>query len=120
MDVEMTGLKELLAQIQSVRKQIPFATVKALISVVRNIEAAEETVFKRHQDDAPHRLLLDVKPLAEIQLLRQRVISPLARRASPYYPGAGIRNNDDDIVPGCIMLYTRFGDEIRLNTDQAL
>ncbi len=32
--------------------------------------------------------------------------------------GTGIRNNDDDVVPGGIMLHTRFGDEILLRTGQ--
>lgn len=47
----MAGLKELSAQIQSVRKQIPFATAQALTSVARKIEAAEKTAFKRHLEN---------------------------------------------------------------------
>lgn len=47
----MAGLKELSAQLQSVRKQIPFATAQALTSVARKIEAAEKTAFKRHLEN---------------------------------------------------------------------
>ncbi|CAI1502636.1 Uncharacterised protein [Serratia grimesii] len=47
----MADLKELLAQLQSVRKQIPFATAQALTSVARKIEAAEKTAFKRHLEN---------------------------------------------------------------------
>ncbi|MBN5182139.1 hypothetical protein JY469_16050 [Serratia marcescens] len=47
----MAGLKELSAQLQSVRKQIPFATAQALTSVARKIEAAEKKAFKRHLEN---------------------------------------------------------------------
>ncbi|MGJ3435813.1 hypothetical protein [Serratia sp. Je.1.23.a] len=47
----MAGLKELSAQLQSVRKQIPFATALALTSVARKIESAEKTAFKRHLEN---------------------------------------------------------------------
>ena len=46
----MAGLKDLSAQLQSVRKQIPFATAQALTSVARKIEAAENA-FKRHLEN---------------------------------------------------------------------
>lgn len=34
-------------------------------------------------------------------------------------PGASIRNNDNDVVPGCIILHTQFCDEILLSAGQA-
>ncbi|MBQ0955975.1 hypothetical protein [Serratia symbiotica] len=47
----MAGLKELSAQLQSVRKQIPFATAQALTRVARKIADAERTAFKRHLEN---------------------------------------------------------------------
>lgn len=43
----MAGIKELSAQLQSLKKQIPFATAQALTSVARQIAAAEKTAFQR-------------------------------------------------------------------------
>ncbi|NIH11599.1 MAG: hypothetical protein G5702_04545 [Serratia symbiotica] len=47
----MAGLKELSAQLQSVRKQIPFATAQALTRVARKIADAERTAFERHLEN---------------------------------------------------------------------
>lgn len=43
----MAEIKELSAQLQSLKKQIPFATAQALTSVARQIAAAEKTAFQR-------------------------------------------------------------------------
>jgi len=43
----MADIKDLSAQLQSIRKQIPFATAQALTSVVRQIANAEKTAFQR-------------------------------------------------------------------------
>jgi len=43
----MAGIKELSAQLQSLKKQIPFAAAQALTSVARKIAAAEKTAFQR-------------------------------------------------------------------------
>lgn len=47
----MAGLKELSAQLQNVRKQIPFATALALTSVVRQIAGAEKIALQRKLDN---------------------------------------------------------------------
>ncbi|MDK7596354.1 hypothetical protein QP585_24990, partial [Serratia ureilytica] len=59
----MAGLKELSAQLQSVRKQIPFATAQALTSVARKIEAAEKNAFKRHLENPTPFTVNSVKSL---------------------------------------------------------
>lgn len=43
----MAGIKELSAQLQSLKKQMPFAAAQALTSVARQIAAAEKTAFQR-------------------------------------------------------------------------
>jgi hypothetical protein len=43
----MADLRDLSAQLQSLKKQIPFATAQALTSVARQIVAAEKTAFQR-------------------------------------------------------------------------
>lgn len=43
----MADIKELSAQLQSLKKQIPFAAAQALTSVARQIAAAEKTAFQR-------------------------------------------------------------------------
>lgn len=43
----MAGIKELSAQLQTLKKQIPFATAQALTSVARQIATAEKTAFQR-------------------------------------------------------------------------
>src|SRR5476649_1699486 len=45
--LKMAGLKELSAQLQSLKKQISFAAAQALTSVARQIAAAEKTAFQR-------------------------------------------------------------------------
>ncbi|MFT2790548.1 hypothetical protein ACMV5I_10780 [Serratia sp. T13T92] len=47
----MAGIKELSAQLQKIKKQVPFATAQALTSVARKIEAAEKVAFQRHLDN---------------------------------------------------------------------
>ncbi|MMZ47293.1 hypothetical protein D3C81_263530 [compost metagenome] len=47
----MVGLKELTAQLQRIRKQIPFATAQALTRVARQIAAAEKTALQRKLDN---------------------------------------------------------------------
>lgn len=47
----MAGIKELSAQLQSLKKQIPFATAQALTSVARQIAEAEKTAFQRKLDN---------------------------------------------------------------------
>lgn len=47
----MAGLKELSAQLQKIKKQVPFATAQALTSVAKKIEAAEKVAFQRHLDN---------------------------------------------------------------------
>lgn len=47
----MAGLKELSAQLQKIKKQVPFATAQALTSVARKIEAAEKVAFQRHLEN---------------------------------------------------------------------
>jgi hypothetical protein len=49
--VKMAGIKELSARLQSLKKQIPFATAQALTSVARQIAAAEKTAFQRKLDN---------------------------------------------------------------------
>ncbi|MDE8742834.1 hypothetical protein PZA20_13515 [Pectobacterium polaris] len=44
----MSGLKELSAQLQRIKKQIPFATAQALTSVARKIADAQKTAIKRN------------------------------------------------------------------------
>lgn len=43
----MADIKDLSAKLQSLKKQIPFATAQALTSVARQIAAAEKTAFQR-------------------------------------------------------------------------
>jgi len=43
----MADIKDLSAQLQSLKKQVPFATAQALTSVARQIAAAEKTAFQR-------------------------------------------------------------------------
>ncbi|TPG62568.1 hypothetical protein [Ewingella americana] len=43
----MADIKALSAELQSLKKQIPFATAQALTSVARQIAAAEKTAFQR-------------------------------------------------------------------------
>ncbi len=43
----MAGIKELSSQLQSLKKQIPFATAQAMTSVVKQIAVAEKTAFTR-------------------------------------------------------------------------
>src|SRR5476649_1919654 len=45
--LKMAGLKELSAQLQSLKKQISFAAAQALTSVARQIANAEKTAFQR-------------------------------------------------------------------------
>lgn len=47
----MAEIKELSAQLQSLKKQIPFAMAQALTSVARQIAAAEKTAFQRKLDN---------------------------------------------------------------------
>lgn len=47
----MAGIKELSAQLQSLKKQIPFATAQALTTVARQISAAEKTAFQRNLEN---------------------------------------------------------------------
>ncbi|KFK94579.1 MULTISPECIES: hypothetical protein [unclassified Serratia (in: enterobacteria)] len=47
----MQGLKELSAQLQKIKKQVPFATARALTSVARKIADAQKTAFQRHLDN---------------------------------------------------------------------
>ncbi|HHQ6627777.1 TPA: hypothetical protein ACSTL5_004312 [Serratia fonticola] len=47
----MAGLKELSAQLQKIKKQVPFATAQALTSVAKKIEAAEKVAFQRHLEN---------------------------------------------------------------------
>ncbi|MEI7167645.1 hypothetical protein WCU72_03185 [Pectobacterium parmentieri] len=47
----MSGLKELSAQLQKIKKQIPFATAQALTSVARKIQAAQKTAITRTFDN---------------------------------------------------------------------
>jgi len=43
----MNGIKDLSAQVKSLKKQIPFATAQALTSVARKIQAAEKIAFSK-------------------------------------------------------------------------
>lgn len=43
----MADIKDLSAKLQSLKKQIPFATAQALTSVARQIASAEKTAFQR-------------------------------------------------------------------------
>ena len=43
----MAGIKDLSAALQSLKKQIPFATAQALTGVAKQIAAAEKTAFER-------------------------------------------------------------------------
>lgn len=43
----MADIKDLSAKLQSLKKQIPFATAQALTSIARQIAAAEKTAFQR-------------------------------------------------------------------------
>src|SRR5471030_2253858 len=45
--MNMADIKDLSAQLQSLKKQVPFATAQALTSVVRQIANAEKTAFQR-------------------------------------------------------------------------
>ncbi|MCO7512385.1 hypothetical protein NJH77_24360 [Serratia fonticola] len=47
----MAGLKELSAQLQKIKKQVPFATAQALTAVARQIADAQKTAFQRQLDN---------------------------------------------------------------------
>ncbi|ENA1760196.1 hypothetical protein ABF236_000838 [Yersinia ruckeri] len=47
----MANLKDLSIQLQSLKKQIPFATAQALTSVARKIAVAEKVAFQRHLEN---------------------------------------------------------------------
>ncbi|MBP1034223.1 hypothetical protein J8631_01490 [Serratia fonticola] len=47
----MAGLKELSAQLQKIKKQVPFATAQALTAVARKIADAQKTAFQRQLDN---------------------------------------------------------------------
>lgn len=47
----MAGLKELSAQLQKIKKQVPFATAQALTAVARKIVDAQKTAFQRQLDN---------------------------------------------------------------------
>lgn len=47
----MADLRDLSRQLQNVKKQLPFATARAMTSVVRQIEAAQKTAFQRHLEN---------------------------------------------------------------------
>lgn len=47
----MPGLRELSAELQRIKKQIPFATSQALTSVARKIQAAQETALQRNLEN---------------------------------------------------------------------
>ncbi|HBN7019235.1 TPA: hypothetical protein PJF92_000113 [Escherichia coli] len=47
----MADLRDLSRQLQTIKKQIPFATARAMTSVVRQIEAAQKTAFQRHLEN---------------------------------------------------------------------
>ncbi|MFV8985335.1 hypothetical protein [Serratia fonticola] len=47
----MAGIKELSAQLQKIKKQVPFATAQALTSVARKIADSQKTAFQRHLDN---------------------------------------------------------------------
>ncbi len=47
----MAGLKELSAQLQKIKKQVPFATAQALTAVSRKIADAQKTAFQRQLDN---------------------------------------------------------------------
>lgn len=47
----MAGIKEFSSQLQTLKKQIPFAMAQAMTSVVRQIESAQKTAFQRHLEN---------------------------------------------------------------------
>lgn len=47
----MASIHDLEAQLNALKKQIPFATAQAMTAVVRKIEAAQKTAIDRHLDN---------------------------------------------------------------------